>query len=104
MIVGHKQPWPDQEAGAVPATVLARDADAADGAGCFDPSRQEVDGDQVAFADGGREVQMPFHFTEKQLQTLFSPHFEIEQMRDSLFYSTTRDEPARARLVVMRNR
>lgn len=53
---------------------------------------------------GGREVQMPFHFTEKQLQTLFSPHFEIEQMRDSFFYSSTRDEPARARLVVMRNR
>ena len=52
---------------------------------------------------GGREVQMPFHFTEKQLQTLFAPHFGIEQLRDSFFYSITRDEPARARLVVMRN-
>ena len=51
---------------------------------------------------GGREVQMPFHFTEKQLQTLMSPHFVIEQMRDSLFYSTY-FEPARARLVIMRN-
>ena len=53
---------------------------------------------------GGREVQMPFHFTEKQLQTLMSPHFDIEQIRDSYFYSSTRDEPARARLVIMRNR
>ena len=52
---------------------------------------------------GGREVQMPFHFTEKQLQTLFSPHFVIEQIRDSFFYSSTRDEPARARFVIMRN-
>lgn len=52
---------------------------------------------------GGREVQMPFHFTEKQLQTLFSPHFVIEQMRDSYFYSITLDEPARARFVIMRN-
>lgn len=53
---------------------------------------------------GGREVQMPFHFTEKQLQTLMSPHFDIEQMRDSYFYSSTRDEPARARLIILRNR
>lgn len=52
---------------------------------------------------GGREVQMPFHFTEQQLRTLMSPHFEIEQLRDSFFYSSTRDEPARARLVILRN-
>jgi cyclopropane fatty-acyl-phospholipid synthase-like methyltransferase len=52
---------------------------------------------------GGREVQMPFHFTAEQLQTLMSPHFVIEQMRDSYFYSSVLDEPARARLVIMRN-
>lgn len=52
---------------------------------------------------GGREVQMPFHFTEKQLQTLMSPHFVIEQMRDSYFYSSVLDEPARARFVILRN-
>lgn len=52
---------------------------------------------------GGREVQMPFHFTEKQLQTLMSPHFVIEQLRDSYFYSSVLDDPARARLVIMRN-
>jgi SAM-dependent methyltransferase len=52
---------------------------------------------------GGREVQMPFHFTEKQLRTLFSPHFVIEELRDSHFYSSVLDEPAKARFVIMRN-
>jgi SAM-dependent methyltransferase len=52
---------------------------------------------------GGREVQMPFHFTEEQLRTLMSPHFVIEQMRDSYFYSSVVDEPARARFVILRN-
>jgi 2-polyprenyl-3-methyl-5-hydroxy-6-metoxy-1,4-benzoquinol methylase len=52
---------------------------------------------------GGREVQMPFHFTEKQLQALLSPHFVIEQMRDSYFYSSVLDEPAQARFVILRN-
>jgi 2-polyprenyl-3-methyl-5-hydroxy-6-metoxy-1,4-benzoquinol methylase len=52
---------------------------------------------------GGREVQMPFHFTEQQLQTLFSPHFLIERMGDSYFYTRVLDEPAQARFVIMRN-
>ena len=52
---------------------------------------------------GGREVQMPFHFTAEQLRTLMSPHFVIEQMRDSYFYSSVLDEPAQARFVIMRN-
>jgi cyclopropane fatty-acyl-phospholipid synthase-like methyltransferase len=52
---------------------------------------------------GGREVQMPFHFTAEQLQTLLSPHFVIEQMRDSYFYSSMVDAPARARFVILRN-
>jgi hypothetical protein len=52
---------------------------------------------------GGREVQMPFHFTAEQLQKLMSPHFVIEEMRDSYFYSSVLDEPARARFVIMRN-
>jgi SAM-dependent methyltransferase len=52
---------------------------------------------------GGREVQMPFHFTVEQLQKLMSPHFAIEQMRDSYFYSSVLDEPARARFLIMRN-
>ncbi len=53
---------------------------------------------------GGRDVQMPFHFTEAQLRTLMSPHFDIEGMRDSYFYSSTLDVPAQARFVVMRNK
>jgi cyclopropane fatty-acyl-phospholipid synthase-like methyltransferase len=52
---------------------------------------------------GGREVQMPFHFTAEQLRTLMSPHFVIEQMRASYFYSSVLDEPARAHFVIMRN-
>jgi 2-polyprenyl-3-methyl-5-hydroxy-6-metoxy-1,4-benzoquinol methylase len=52
---------------------------------------------------GGREVQMPFHFTAEQLRTLMSPHFVIEEMRDSYFYSSVIDEPARAHFVVLRN-
>ncbi len=53
---------------------------------------------------GGREVQMPFHFTTEQLQKLMAPNFVIEEMRDSFFYSSVLDEPARARFVIMRNR
>jgi SAM-dependent methyltransferase len=52
---------------------------------------------------GGRKVQMPFHFTAEQLQKLLSPHFVIEQLRDSYFYTSMLDEPARARLVILRN-
>ena len=52
---------------------------------------------------GGREVQMPFHFTAEQLRTLMSPHFVIEAMRDSYFYSSVIDQPARAHFVVLRN-
>ena len=51
---------------------------------------------------GGRRVQMPFHFTQQQLQTLMSPHFTIEAMKDSYFYSSILEEPARARFVIMR--
>jgi tryptophan 7-halogenase len=53
---------------------------------------------------GGQEVQMPFHFTEQQLQTLLAPHFQIEELRESYFYSSVLEEPARARFVILRNR
>ena len=52
---------------------------------------------------GGREVQMPFHFTAEQLQTLFSPHFTIERLGDSYFYSSVIDVPARAHFAILRN-
>jgi len=53
---------------------------------------------------GDREVQMPFHFTEKQLRTLMSPHFGIELLRDSFFYSSIIPDPARAHFVILRNK
>jgi 2-polyprenyl-3-methyl-5-hydroxy-6-metoxy-1,4-benzoquinol methylase len=52
---------------------------------------------------GGRKVQMPFHFTAEQLQKLLSPHFVIEQLRDSYFHTSMLDEPARARYAILRN-
>ena len=52
---------------------------------------------------GGREVQMPHHFSAEQLQKLLSPHFNIEQLRDSYFYSSVIDDPAKARFVILRN-
>jgi 2-polyprenyl-3-methyl-5-hydroxy-6-metoxy-1,4-benzoquinol methylase len=51
----------------------------------------------------GRELQLPFHFTPKQLQTLMSPHFDIEQLSDSYFYSSVLDDPARAHFMILRN-
>jgi cyclopropane fatty-acyl-phospholipid synthase-like methyltransferase len=51
----------------------------------------------------GRKVQVPFHFTAVQLQTLMSPHFVIEQLRDSFYYSSQLAEPARARFAILRN-
>ena len=53
---------------------------------------------------GDREVQMPFHFTEKQLRTLMSPHFGIELLRDSFFHSSVLPDPARAHFVILRNK
>jgi cyclopropane fatty-acyl-phospholipid synthase-like methyltransferase len=52
---------------------------------------------------GGREVQMPFHFTPEQLRKLMSPYFAIEQLRESFFYTSMLAEPARAYFVVLRN-
>jgi 2-polyprenyl-3-methyl-5-hydroxy-6-metoxy-1,4-benzoquinol methylase len=52
---------------------------------------------------GGRKVQVPFHFTEQQLRTLLSPHFAIEELRDSFYYSSVLAEPARAHFLILRN-
>src|SRR5262249_25156733 len=51
----------------------------------------------------GKKVQLPFHFTAAQLKTLFAPHFVIEELRDSYFYSSVLDAPARAHFVILRN-
>lgn len=53
---------------------------------------------------GGKQVQMPCHFPKEDLRGLLAPHFDILKMSDSFFYSAVVDPPARARLVVMRNR
>ena len=52
---------------------------------------------------GGRDVQMPFHFTAAQLRTLLAPHFTIEVLRDSVFHSSVIDVPARAFFLVLRH-
>jgi SAM-dependent methyltransferase len=51
----------------------------------------------------GRKVQLPFHFNPEQLRKLFSPHFAIEQLRGSYFYSSVLDAPARAHFGILRN-
>ena len=53
---------------------------------------------------GGKQVQMPCHFPKEDLRGLLAPHFDILKMSDSFFYSAVVDPPARARLVVLRNR
>jgi SAM-dependent methyltransferase len=53
---------------------------------------------------GGKQVQMPCHFPKEDLRGLLAPHFDILKMSDSFFYSAVIDPPARARLVVLRNR
>jgi SAM-dependent methyltransferase len=51
----------------------------------------------------GRQVQMPYHFTEVELRERLAPHFDILMIRDSFFYSQVPDTPARARLSVACN-
>ncbi|MEY4761867.1 MAG: hypothetical protein RLZZ200_1723 [Pseudomonadota bacterium] len=58
----------------------------------------------IAYDDiGGRQVQMPHHFTQQELQDLLSPHFEVLMIRDSFFYSNVVDPPARARMTIVCN-
>ena len=46
---------------------------------------------------------MPYHFTREQLEKLLSPHFEVQEIRDSFFYSKIVDPPARARFAILQN-
>lgn len=52
---------------------------------------------------GNRSVQMPYHFTREKLEELLSPHFEVQAIRDSFFYSKIVDPPAQARFSILRN-
>lgn len=51
---------------------------------------------------GNTSVQMPYHFTREKLEKLLSPHFEVQEIRDSFFYSKIVDPPARARFAILR--
>jgi cyclopropane fatty-acyl-phospholipid synthase-like methyltransferase len=51
---------------------------------------------------GNQSFQMPFHFTREILDEYLSPHFEVEDIRDSFFYSDVVDPPAKARFAILR--
>ncbi len=52
---------------------------------------------------GNKTVQMPFLFSREKLEEVLSPHFELQEIRDSFFYSKNVDPPARARFCILRN-
>ena len=52
---------------------------------------------------GNKAVQMPFHFTREKLEDVLSPHFDIQEIRDSFFYSKAVNLPALARFSILRN-
>ncbi len=52
---------------------------------------------------GNKTVQMPFLFSREKLEEVLSPHFELQEIRDSFFYSKNVDPPARARFSILRN-
>ena len=52
---------------------------------------------------GNKAVQMPFLFSREKLEEVLSPHFEVQEIRDSFFYSKNVDPPARARFCILRN-
>ncbi len=51
---------------------------------------------------GNKTFQMPFHFTSEMLDEYLSPHFEVEAIRDSFFFSDVVDPPAKARFAILR--
>ena len=52
---------------------------------------------------GGKSIQMPYHFTREKLEELMTPQFEVQEIRDSFFYSNVVNPPARARFSILRN-
>jgi SAM-dependent methyltransferase len=51
----------------------------------------------------GETVPMPSRFTIDTLQELFAKDFEVIDIRNSHFFSTVSDTPAKARLAILRN-
>ena len=52
---------------------------------------------------GDSAIQMPFHFTEEEIRDVMSPHFTLSSVKDSFFYSSVIDPPAKARFAILRN-
>ena len=52
---------------------------------------------------GNKSFQMPFHFTREMLDEYLSPHFDVQDIRDSFFFSDVVDPPAKARFAILRN-
>ena len=52
---------------------------------------------------GNKAIQMPYHFTRERLEEVLSPHFEVQDIRDSFFYSKIVEPPAQARFSILRN-
>jgi SAM-dependent methyltransferase len=50
-----------------------------------------------------KSIQMPLHFTREVLEESLSPHFDVQEIRDSYFFSAVVDPPARARFAILRN-
>ncbi len=53
------------------------------------------------FAD--KLIQMPYHFEKNEILGLLSPHFKIEEIKDSFFYSSVTEPPAKALFLIIRN-
>lgn len=52
---------------------------------------------------GNKKIPMPFHFTRELLDEGLSTYFEVLEIRDSHFFSTVIDPPAKARFAILRN-
>lgn len=51
----------------------------------------------------GKPVPMPYKFTAEKLSEVFASDFDIVHIKDSFFYSSVLERPARAILSVLRN-
>ena len=54
-------------------------------------------------AFGNKSIQMPLHFSRELLKESLSPYFQVQEIRDSCFFSTVVEPPARALFAILRN-
>lgn len=50
---------------------------------------------------GGKTIPMPYPFTPEKLREAFADHFNIEKIEDTVFFSSSTDEPGRAYLTIL---